>query len=137
LFGLAVRLAALQHEHQEEDVEDAAVAALGDINRGTAFAVAMAGHTSRNTMHGVKTRRRRGGRSKMSEVFDAKAYVMGMERLGYMVRAIGDRWYWGRLEGVSPSSQLLELQNAVNASEGNSVQVLSFLVETGRVDRRQ
>ena len=58
----------------------------------------------------------------MPEPFDPKAYVEGMESLGYLVRAFGDRWYWGRREGVRPSPQFLELQTAVNASDENSEQ---------------
>ena len=69
--------------------------------------------------------------------FDAKAYVEGMEQLGYTVRAIGDRWYWGSPNGISVSPQLHELQEAVNASDENSEQVLKFLVKSGRIDRRE
>jgi len=64
--------------------------------------------------------------------FDAKAYVEAMEQLGYIVRAFGERWYWGGRAGVSPSPRLLELQKAVNTSEENRKRVLSFLLKSGR-----
>jgi hypothetical protein len=56
-----------------------------------------------------------------------------MEQLGYTVRAIGDRWYWGNPKGISPTPELLKLQEAVNASDENSGHVLKFLVKSGRV----